>query len=189
MPRGPDLDARRRARRGQDEVGPIWRDAMYPIRTILFPTDFSDLSRDALNVAAALARDHRARLVILHVIEQPVAAGEAGMILPLPEGYREKAEAQLAQVPVPDPGLAVDRRLEEGPPVEVILRLAAAEGCDLIVLGTHGRTGLRRLLMGSTAEEILRRARCPVLTVRAPVPGAGPEPREATPEPAAAGRP
>ena len=70
--------------------------------------------------------------------------------------------------PPTDPQLALDRRMEEGDPASMIVRVATETGADLIVMGTHGRTGLRHLLMGSVAEYVVRKATCPVLTLRTP---------------------
>jgi nucleotide-binding universal stress UspA family protein len=85
-----------------------------------------------------------------------------------PEGYQHKLWDDLRRIQSPDPAVPVEHRLAEGDSAEEILRLAQESGCDLIVLGTHGRTGLPRLLMGSVAEQVVRKAPCPVLTVKAP---------------------
>lgn len=139
---------------------------MYTIHSILLPTDFSEYSDHALAVAGSLARDHGARLVLLHVVEGEIVAGESGIWLPPAQGTLEEARERLETLPVPDPSLPVEHRVASGFPVDEILRLAEKEPFDLIVMGTHGRTGLSRLLMGSVAEQVLRRAQCPVLTVR-----------------------
>jgi nucleotide-binding universal stress UspA family protein len=155
---------------------------MLPIRTILHPTDFSDRADCALRVACALARDYAARLVIVHVIPPPVAVYGEVVALPEPWEERHEVEDRLQRLAVPDAGIQLERRVCEGDPVTEILTSAADCHADLIVLGTHGRTGLGRLLMGSVAEEVLRRAACPVLTVRTPFPAAVParEPAVAT---------
>lgn len=144
---------------------------MLPIRTVLHPTDFSDRSEYALQLAAALARDYHARLVILHIIPRTIVAFGEGVIPPEPEVIREEAQAQLDGLRVPG-GLPAERRLTEGDPAEVILRVARETPADLVVMGTHGRTGLGRVLMGSVAEQVVRKAPCPVLTVTAPFPAA-----------------
>jgi nucleotide-binding universal stress UspA family protein len=69
-----------------------------------------------------------------------------------------------------DPAVKIEHRLAEGDPAREILRVARETGCDLIVMGTHGWTGLGRLLMGSVAEQVVRKATCPVLTVKTPIP-------------------
>ena len=87
---------------------------------------------------------------------------------PSPEGDREGAEEELHRLQAPDLDARLERRIEEGAPAGQILRTAEEVGCDLIVMGTHGRTGLRRVLMGSVTEEVMRHARCPVLAAKGP---------------------
>jgi nucleotide-binding universal stress UspA family protein len=159
---------------------------MLPIRTILHPTDFSERAGYALQLAAALARDYGARLVVLHVVTPPtVVYGEA--VVPVsPEELRAPAREQLDRLRLPRPDVRAERRLEEGEAVEEILRVARDIGADLIVLGTHGRTGLGRLLMGSTAETVVRKASCPVLTVKAPFPASAADDLAAAGAPAGA---
>lgn len=143
---------------------------MLPIRTILFPTDFSDQSNCAFQLASALARDYAARLVILYVAEPflPVAT-DGGFMIPPTMDTKELRE-KLRQLRPHDAKVEVQHRLAEGDAATEILRIAAEIKCDLIVIGTHGRTGLSRLLMGSVAEQVLRKACCPVLTVKMPQP-------------------
>lgn len=143
---------------------------MLPIRVILHPTDFSERSQHALHMASALARDYQARLVLLHVVVRPFLAHGEGIIPPDPTDLYAESQALLNQVTVPISGISVERRLEEGDPPDVILHVAKELPADLIVMGSHGRTGLSRVLMGSTAEQVLRRAPCPVLTVTQPFP-------------------
>jgi nucleotide-binding universal stress UspA family protein/quercetin dioxygenase-like cupin family protein len=142
---------------------------MAGIQRILHPTDFSENSRYAFQTACALARDNRATLLVLHVMMPSVSPVQGA---PPPDPLRP-AESQgvLASLPWPqssDPQIRVEHRLAEGDAVEEVLRLSEALGCDLIVMGTHGRTGLGRLLTGSVAEGVLREAACPVLVVKAP---------------------
>lgn len=143
---------------------------MLPIRTILHPTDFSERSDYAFRVACSLARDYGARLLILHVAPQPVTVVDE-MIVPQPEGYQDQLREKLAQFQSRAPTVRVEHRLvEDRDPTTGILRVAEETKADLIIMGTHGRTGLGRLLMGSVAELILRKAPCPVLTVKTPLP-------------------
>jgi nucleotide-binding universal stress UspA family protein len=135
---------------------------MLPVQTILHPTDFSERSGYAFQLACSLARDRGARLVVLHVMPVPLAQEK--------RLYREEMEGELNRLGAPDPGVRVERRLEEGDPAAQILRVAEETGCELIAMGSHGRTGLGRLLTGSVAEQVMRRAPCPVLTVKAPFP-------------------
>lgn len=141
---------------------------MLPIRTIIHPTDFSESSGHAFVVACALARDHGARLVVLHVATPPVAFVGEGALPPEPEDYQDRLREQLRQVVPQDPSVVVEHQLLEGDVATEVLRLARERRCDLIVMGTHGRTGLRRVVMGSVAEQVMRKAPCPVLTVKTP---------------------
>lgn len=141
---------------------------MLPIRKILVPTDFSEHSRAAFDLACALARDYGAELLVLHVYRPPQVYAPDGIAVIVPEQPLD-LQAQLALVRPADPQVKVDHLLVEGDPVEEILRVAGDRRCDLIVMGTHGTTGLARLLMGSVAESVVRRAPCPVLTIRNPV--------------------
>lgn len=143
---------------------------MLAMKTILYATDFSANAEAALPVASELAKEGRGRLVVLHVERPPLATlgGIAG-VPPLPSEYdRQRLEEELKGIQPAQTGIAVERRLVYGDPAAVILKMAQEIGADLIVMGTHGRTGLRRLLMGSVAEQVVRKAPCPVLTVRTP---------------------
>jgi nucleotide-binding universal stress UspA family protein len=141
---------------------------MLPIHTILHPTDFSERSQCALRLAAALARDYGARLIVLHVTAPPVAVYGEVAVLPAGDEDNTRLEGELRQIRVPDRNVRLEHQLQTGDPVTEILAVAESASADLIVMGTHGRTGLARLLMGSVAEHVLRQARCPVLTVRTP---------------------
>ena len=140
---------------------------MLPIRTILHPTDFSEPSRFAFQLACSLARDYDAELIICHVIQPLIPLFGEGLIPPIPEGYEEEMGEALLRLQPPD-GIQAVHLLESGPPVEEILRVAKESRVNLIVMGTHGRRGLRRVLLGSVAEQVLRDACCPVLTVKTP---------------------
>jgi nucleotide-binding universal stress UspA family protein len=142
-----------------------------PVETILHPTDFSADAQPAFEVACALAGERRARLVVLHVERPPLTSlGGTTLVPPLPSEYdRERLWDQLNRIQPSRPGIDVEHRLEYGDPEAVILQTAHEIGADLIVMGTHGRTGLRRLLMGSVAEHVVRKASCSVLTVRTPL--------------------
>src|ERR1017187_3014675 len=134
------------------------------IQTILHPTDFSENSQPAFQTVCALARDYQATLLVLHVMI-PSASPLLGVPPPDPLQAAESQEA-LAHLPWPHPSgppLRVEHRVAEGDSAEEILRLSGALSCDLIVMGTHGKSGLGRLLTGSVAEEGLRKALCPVL--------------------------
>jgi nucleotide-binding universal stress UspA family protein len=156
---------------------------MLALRTVLHPTDFSERAGCALAMAAALARDYGARLLLLHVVPAPRFHGE--VVARRQEDFYEHTREQLRRLQPADARLQVEYQIEEGDAVDEILRAAEESACDLIVLGTHGRTGLGRLLLGSVAEQVLRRAPCPVLTVKAPVPESAAA--VVAPEPAAMG--
>ena len=147
---------------------------MLPLRLILHPTDFSPHSEAAAKLAFALARDYGARVLVLHVLEPIVPGGLEGVAILDPLAYEADLKARLAEVRPPGPTVPVEHRLAPGSAAEEILRAAKESKCGVIVLGTHGRGGVGRLLMGSVAEQVVRKAPCPVLTVKAP-------PREAAP--------
>jgi nucleotide-binding universal stress UspA family protein len=140
---------------------------MLSIRTILHPTDLSEESGSAFQVASSLARDYGAELVLLTVYPPPLNGAEA-VDRTRPDGIEEDLLTQLRGLKV-DPAVRVEYRAEKGWPADVILTVARSVRADLIVLGTHGRSGVRRLLMGSTAERVSRKAACPVVTVRSSV--------------------
>ncbi len=143
------------------------------IRQILAPTDFSEYSKEAVAYAFELAQKFGAKLLLLHVIEMPAYPVE-GFVPPsigstLIEDLERQAWADLAQV-LPEAQtdkVAVTRQVVVGIPYRKIVDVAAAEKADLIVMATHGRTGLGHLLIGSVAERVVRTAPCPVLTIRA----------------------
>jgi nucleotide-binding universal stress UspA family protein/quercetin dioxygenase-like cupin family protein len=146
---------------------------MSSIKTVLHPTDFSPNSEPALQTACSLARDYKAKLVLLHVM-RPYAAPLMGEESPNPLQVAESQAWMRERFNWPDPSdstIRVEHRVAEGDAPDEILRLAQALKCDLIVMGTHGRQGLGRLLTGSVAEQVLRRAGCPVLAVKTPLPG------------------
>lgn len=144
---------------------------MIPFKRILHPTDFSNSARAALPIACALARDYEATLVLLHVRDTPTPAiGEFGALpLDAPESD-ESVHSRLRQLLPPGYAGKVDCLARTGDVTQGILDAATQGRCDMIVLGTHGRSGLGRLFLGSVAEAVLRSATCPVLTVKPTVP-------------------
>ena len=144
-------------------------------KTILFPTDFSTASDAALVHAEALARASDAKLLIVHVEEPPLAYGGGELYYGLPEPNSERIQAMLEAVKPADPAVPFRHRLAMGDPAGEIIKAAGEEEAEMIVMGTHGRTGLFRALMGSVAEAVVRRAPCPVLVHRpeAAAPAAG----------------
>jgi nucleotide-binding universal stress UspA family protein len=141
---------------------------MLPIKTVLHPTDFSDASEHARQMAHGLARDYGARLILMHAVEPPVYYGELGFNFTAPVDHLGTAHAMLTDRIEEGSPVVVEPLLVEGVASPEILRVARERHADLIVIGSHGRTGLGRVLMGSVAEEVARRAPCPVLIVRAP---------------------
>lgn len=138
---------------------------MISLKSILFPTDFSPYAQYAYKFACGLARDNKALLEIVHVKPPPIVAmGE--FALPEPVDYTPSADQSLHRLQ--PAGIAVNHFLLEGDPVDQIVRLATEHNSDVIVMATHGRTGLGRLLMGSVAEQVVRKAPCPVLTIKVP---------------------
>ena len=133
---------------------------------IIFPTDFSHCGDAALKMATSLARDSGATLIIVHVEEPPVAYAGGEMYYGVPEPASDDLHQMLKKVVPTDPAVPCEHRLITGDPSSAIVRLAEEENADMIVMGTHGRTGLTRLLMGSVSEAVVRRAPCPVLTYK-----------------------
>jgi nucleotide-binding universal stress UspA family protein len=135
-------------------------------KKILFPTDFSHTGDAALALATVLARDTGATLLIVHVQEPPMAYGGGELYYGVPNPATEDLEGMLHEIKPSDPAVAHEHRMITGDPATAVVRLAEEEDVDMIVMGTHGRTGLSRLLMGSVAEAVVRRATCPVLTYK-----------------------
>jgi len=148
---------------------------MFRVKKILHPTDFSEQAGHAFGVACALAKQHGAEVIVLHVVPPPITHGEAvARASPEDDYFEQLRRDYLLPIRSPEPGVAVTHEMGYGNPDEVIVETAAERGCDLIVMGTHGRGWLGRLLMGSVAEHVLRKAPCPVLTVRLPPNERGP---------------
>lgn len=146
------------------------------LRKILLPTDFSGCANYALPYAAAIARAAKATVVCVNVVEPIVpAVGYTGMAETMPiaemsEQLEDSAERELPDVLNCDAlrGLKVEEVIGHGDAAAEIVRIAAEQGVDLIVISSHGRTGLGRLFFGSTAEAVVRHAGCPVLVVKPP---------------------
>jgi len=142
------------------------------IQRILFPTDFSQYNDTALRLASSLAAEAQATLYIIYVHDVQalsVAMGEAAYLDA--SAWREElrnAEKQLGTIVPSIAGVNYEHECLTGNPVTEILKFAEGHHVDLIVMASHGRTGLLRLLMGSVAESVMRRASCPVLIVKQP---------------------
>jgi nucleotide-binding universal stress UspA family protein len=146
---------------------------MIKLRKILYPTDFSESSLEALKYAVSFARDFKARLVLMHVVNEKIFS--EGLSLPrleAPEALGQEmaaeAERQLRMLIPADQraGLDVEMVILHGMPFLEIIRYAKANDVDLIVIGTHGRSGMEHIIFGSTAEKVVRKAPCPVLSVK-----------------------
>ena len=135
-------------------------------KKILFATDFSPASEAALLYATALARDSGALLLITHIEELPMPYAGGEMYFAQPEYPNPEVRRMLEAIVPPDSKVRYEHRLVLGTAADDIVRVADEEKTDLIVIGTHGRTGLMRVLMGSVAELVMRSATCPVLTVK-----------------------
>lgn len=146
---------------------------MIDLKRILVPTDFSEYSENALKYGCALSEKFGSALHLMHVLQDLVAmVPEPGLAFPAPGDYMQdlQASAEKALHQLPKEGWAVGgevvRAVRQGPPFVEIVRYAKENDIDLIVIGTHGRSGLAHILLGSVAEKIVRKSPCPVLTVR-----------------------
>lgn len=148
---------------------------MTTVRRILCAIDFSAPSYEAFHFADALAQDLSAELVLVHAFDTPATLDLAGQSIPADPELRPR----LADVRSSSSDLIIERVLHAGDAGEVICWLAQDRHCDLIVMGTHGHSGLAHLLFGSVAEYVLRHARCPVVTIRK-IPAGQPPQKEPT---------
>ena len=145
---------------------------MIKLKKVLVPTDFSDSARNALRYGVSFAREYGAELVLLHVVEN-LTVGYASDLFPVPmaevfqeiSGYAKTELAKLAGE-AKERDVRVTELVAQGKPSAEIIRYAAENAVDMIVLGTHGKGMLDQALFGSTTERVVRRAPCPVLTVR-----------------------
>lgn len=141
-------------------------------RSLLVPTDFSPGSERALGYAVELARSFEAEIVVMHAYELPIVGFPDGAIVATPDVATHLSESariglERAVAPHNDAGVAIRTALEQGPSWRTIVDMAKELDVDMIVMGTHGRHGLPRALLGSVAEKVVRTAKCPVLTVHA----------------------
>lgn len=146
---------------------------MIKLEKILLPTDMSEFSEHALRYACEFARRFDSELHLLNVVQDVVAmVPEPGMAFPAPGEYMQELQqaSREALDQLPDPqwveGVSIVRDVRVGTPFVEVVRYAKAVDIDLIVIGTHGRGGLAHVLLGSTAERVVRKAPCPVLSVR-----------------------
>ncbi len=141
------------------------------VRRILAPIDFSENAASVLDWAAHLAKEHGSRILLLHVYHLPVEFQQLeGAYLP-PDFWstvKNEAEQQLGRFAedLRGRGLEIEALVREGYPATVIVEEAESLEADLVVIGTHGLSGLKHMLLGSIAERVVQKAPCPVLTVK-----------------------
>jgi universal stress protein A len=142
----------------------------FAIKRILVPIDFSDCSKKALQYALPLAREHQAALTLLYVVPAAYGAGEYGGLdyAQLEASMKEGGERELAKLAgeVALGGVPAEALVRLGSPAANIIDAARELPADLIVISTHGRTGLKHVFLGSVAEHVVQRAPCPVFVVR-----------------------
>jgi nucleotide-binding universal stress UspA family protein len=146
---------------------------MIHLKNILVPSDFSDCSDAAVRYGLALSHAFNARLHLLHVVQDPYTQPWAAEAFPtalgdLLAGWQEQAEVRLRNSVPHHDRANVDITCTVATPFAAIVDYARCKDIDLIVVGTHGRGAVAHMLLGSVAEKIVRRAPCPVLTVRHP---------------------
>ena len=143
---------------------------MIKLKKVLVPTDFSESAKHAFIYGVSFAQEYQAELVLLHVVEN-LTVGYASDLFPVPmaevfqeiSGYAKTELAKLADE-ARQKGVSVSELVAQGKPSAEIIRHAAENDVDMIVLGTHGKGMLDKAIFGSTAERVIRRAPCPVLT-------------------------
>jgi len=148
---------------------------MIKIEKILFPTDFSEHSKHAFTYALSFAREYGAQLHMLHVVEDVQYLANAYMFdVPMMPSFtdmeenRQKEMEEFIEREVTDASIKIEKSIRHGRPFLEIIQAAKDESVDLIVIATHGRGGLEHALFGSTAEKVVRKAPCPVLSIRLP---------------------
>jgi universal stress protein A len=137
-------------------------------KTIICPTDFSLASDAALQYASRLAKNSGAKLLIVHVQEPPVLYGKGDYYYGVENPGQKSLAKMLSRLAATDCDVAFQHRLLSGNPAHEIVALAKREKAELIVMSSHGRTGIPRMLLGSVAEVVVRHATCPVLVLKRP---------------------
>jgi len=150
---------------------------MEPIKKILVPIDFSDYSKRALRYAIDFSKHFNSELILVSVIEPMIYPADFSMgqvaIPATDQNLTERIENELKSLEENEIGNQVKskRIIKSGKPFYEIVETAREEDVDLIIIATHGHTGVEHLLFGSTAEKVVRKAPCPVLTLREPIKG------------------
>ena len=154
----------------KDNAAPAVAKSPFAMRRILVPIDFSDCSRKALRYAIPLAKAHGAALTLLYVVPPALGVGEFGATeyAQWEASMREAGEQQLAELRSEEvhEEIVADSLVRAGSPAREIIETARALPVDLIVISTHGRTGLSHVFLGSVTEHVVQRAPCPVFVVR-----------------------
>ena len=147
---------------------------MFQIQSILCPIDLFEPAHDAFHLACSMASHHKARLFVMHVVPPALTYDKTALLVwgedagagqPSLEQRNETLQEKLRQFAAPEPDVRVEYHVLDGDPAETIIAFADKVKADLIVMGTHGQTGLSRLMIGSVVEHVVREAHCPVLTV------------------------
>lgn len=147
------------------------------IKKVLVPIDFSDYSKSSLRYAVNFAKKFNAEIYLIYVVEPVIYPPDFSMgqiaIPSVNAEWDERAREELknlAKTEIPE-GVKVETILKNGKPFVEIIDTAAEENIDLIIIATHGHSGVEHILFGSTAEKVVRKAPCPVLTLREPIKG------------------
>ncbi len=143
---------------------------MRPIRKILVPTDFSPHAEEAFRVAHDLAKATGASVVVLHVSRSPAMVSDGARPLSTPADEEKDVWDKLRAIQPTDTSVHVEHEVVVTDRLDAshVLKMVEAAGCDLIVMGTHGITGLKHRLFGGLTEQVVREARCPVMVVKSP---------------------
>lgn len=150
---------------------------MEKIKNILVPIDFSDYSKNALRYAIGFAKHFEAKMYIMYVVEPAVYPADFSLgqvAIPTTDvDMSQRAESELDSLTKSEIGSSVnfEKMIKTGKPFMEIIETASEIDADLIIIATHGHTGVEHLLFGSTAEKVVRKAPCPVLTLRDPIKG------------------
>lgn len=147
------------------------------VNKILVPIDFSDYSKGALKYAVQFAKHFHAKIFLVYVVEPTIYPADFSMgqvaIPSMDADLQKRADEELTSLAKNfiDPSIEIETMIKTGKPFVEINDTAREKDIDLIIIATHGHTGVEHLLFGSTAEKVVRKAPCPVLTLREPVKG------------------
>ena len=145
----------------------------FPYKTILCPIDFDENSLAALDKAIEIARHHNGKIILIYILPMVLALGEVPPPAALYQDQKKNAEAKLADIEKEKlAGLKHEAHVYTGDVIASILGAQAKHQPDLLVMATHGRRGLARMFLGSVTEAVVRKATCPVLTIREEIPAA-----------------